>query len=173
MTDEELYVDFPKMDDTFDAGLAEDEPSSYWVGFESLVAEEESSLTQTHLYSVRPDCNTTSSTPSEQITDLEIATLPIRELNKRMKNLPQAEVLQIRKRRRSLRNRDYATNCRRRRAAVKENLLTENQRLQDQLRAANEVLSRAVKERDSYKRKFSELHKAYVTFNRPNVARKW
>lgn len=172
MTDEELYADFPKMEDIFDAGLAEDEPSSYWFSFEPLVAEEESSLTQMHLYSERPDCNTTSSTPSEQITDLEIATLPIRELNKRMKNLPQAEVLQIRKRRRSLRNRDYATNCRRRRAAVKESLLTENQRLQDQLRAANEVLSRAVKERDSYKRKFSELHKAYVTFNRPNVARK-
>lgn len=173
MTDEELYADFPKMEDTFDAGLTEDEPSSYWFSFEPLVAEGESSLTQIHLYSERPDCNTTSSTPSEQITDLEIATLPIRELNKRMKNLPQAEVLQIRKRRRSLRNRDYATNCRRRRTAVKESLLTENQRLQDQLRAANEVLSRAVKERDSYKRKFSELHKAYVTFNRPNVARKW
>lgn len=164
MTDEELYEDLHKMEDIFDGGFAVDESNSYWFGPDPLIAEDESSLTQTHLYSERPEHDTTSSTLREQLTDFEVATLPIRELNIRLRNLPQAEVLQIRKRRRSLRNRDYATNCRRRRAAVKESLLTENQQLRDHLREANETLSKALKERDSYKRKLAELHKAYVTF---------
>lgn len=173
MTDEELYDDLQKMEDIFDGGFAVDESSSYWFGLDPSIAEDERPSTQTRLYSERLEYDTTSSTPGEQITDFEVATLPIRELNRRLKNRPQAEILQIRKRRRSLRNRNYATNCRRRRAALKESLLTENQQLRDQLREANETLSKALKEKDSYKRKFAELHKAYVTFNRPNVARKW
>ena len=102
---------------------------------------------------------------SEHITDDDLINLPIRDLNKRLRNLSKDAVQKIRKRRRSLKNRGYATSCRQRRAAVKESLKTQNKRLEAQLRDTKKRLSESVKERDSYKSKYESLHKVYATLN--------
>ena len=178
MDDTVLFDDIPAMNDLLDSGFADDDCSSYWIRTSSLdehVGEEDMespALTKTRLYSERPESAVDSAETIEQITDYEMLTLPIRELNRRLKSLPKAEAQKIRKRRRSLKNRDYATSCRRRRTALKESLQTENQRLKDQLREAKVNLSNAVKERDSYKRKVSQLQNAYITFNTSRFATK-
>lgn len=95
--------------------------------------------------------------PNEHISDDDLIKLPIRELNKRIRHLPKEEVKNIRKRRRSLKNRGYATSCRQRRVALKDSLETQNQRLKAQLREAKEKLNIAIKDRDIYKAKCGQL----------------
>ena len=94
---------------------------------------------------------------NEHISDDDLIKLPIRELNKRIRHLSKEEVKKIRKRRRSLKNRGYATSCRQRRVALKETLETQNQRLKAQLREAKEKLNIAIKDRDIYKEKCGQL----------------
>ena len=98
---------------------------------------------------------------SKHFTDDELMKLSIRDLNRRLKKLPKAEAHKIRKRRRSLKNRGYATSCRQRRTAFKESLEIQNQRLKAQLREAKESLGNAVKDRDMYKKKFEHLNKVF------------
>lgn len=94
---------------------------------------------------------------NEHISDDDLIKLPIRELNKRIRHLSKEEVKKIRKRRRSLKNRGYATSCRQRRVALKDSLETQNQRLKAQLREAKEKLNIAIKDRDIYKAKCGQL----------------
>lgn len=91
------------------------------------------------------------------ISDDDLVNLPIKELNKRFRDLSESEVKNMRRRRRSLKNRGYATNCRQRRVALKETLETQNQRLKSQLRETKEKLSIAMKERDTFKSQFEQL----------------
>jgi len=48
----------------------------------------------------------------KEITDQEIANLPVQELNKLLRNVPREEAARIRKRRRNLKNRGYSLSCR-------------------------------------------------------------
>ena len=101
---------------------------------------------------------------SELITDEDLMTISIRDLNKRLKSLSKVEAHKIRKRRRSLKNRGYATSCRQRRTAQKESLEKQNQRLKAQLLEAKENLCNAVKDRDMYKMKFERLRNLYSAY---------
>lgn len=100
---------------------------------------------------------------SEHITDDALVSLPMKDLNQRLRRVSKAEAQRMRKRRRSLKNRAYATSCRQRRAALKESLQTQNNRLKAQLRETKEILSNTVKDRDSYKNKYETLHKVYTS----------
>ena len=101
----------------------------------------------------------------ENFTEEDLANLPIQELNKHLRNLPNDEAQKIRKRRRSLKNRGYATSTRQKRTAIKVNLTTQNQRLSAQLRQTKEILSETVKERDCYKNKYEDLKKVYAALS--------
>ena len=97
------------------------------------------------------------------ITNDELVSLPIRELNKRLRSLPKVEVQSIRKRGRSLKNRGYATSCRQRGVALKESLLTQNQHLKQEIRETKAMLSNALKDGDTYKTKYEQLRQPLVT----------
>ncbi|XP_040580494.1 uncharacterized protein [Lepeophtheirus salmonis] len=68
--------------------------------------------------------STTTSTSSlnESIPDDTLAVLSVKELNKRVQNLAREDVVALKQRRRTLKNRGYAMNCRLRRQQHKETL---------------------------------------------------
>lgn len=168
--DELLEKNFP--DDQYISNWIHDHSSDELEGGENYI-DLEQILSQTRLNDLEFDASSTiSSEPkspqnlqdcSEHITDEEIINLPIRVLNKRLRNLPKWEIQKIRKRRRSLKNRGYASSCRQRRVAIKECLETQNQRLKMQLTETKEKLNTAVKERDTYKTKYEQLRQLLMT----------
>ena len=172
---EELFPDISPMDEILERDFTSNVCGSTWSQSHSLgdlVSEDmENLFLQTRLNLDGFDsASTISSEPSspqnfqgygEDFTDDDLMKLSIRDLNRRLKKLPKAEAHKIRKRRRSLKNRGYATSCRQRRTALKENLEIQNQRLKAQLREAKESLCTAVKDRDMYKKKFEQLNKVF------------
>lgn len=78
--------------------------------------------------------------PNFSISDHDLVMLTVRELNRMLRGLPRDEVLKLKQRRRTLKNRGYAANCRERRLTQKEELEQERQTLQvevDKLRSEN------------------------------------
>ena len=92
-----------------------------------------------------------------QISDEEIKNLGVRELNKLLRNMQPEEAAIIRRRRRNLKNRDYALICRQRRLQLHEDLINENKLLKRQLEDDREKLRKVVLERNTYKRKLLQL----------------
>ena len=176
--DEALFVDISPLEEILETFFADNDPPSNWMpnqSFTELPSEDDDGGNTLLQSQPSVSCNAESamdSTPqslqrlqefSQQISDDELTKLSVRDLNQRLKCLPKVEAKTLRRRRRSLKNRTYATSCRQRRTALKERLQTENQRLKEQLREAKERLCSAVKDRDSYKKRFDRLHKAYAT----------
>lgn len=177
--DELFPVEMSPMDEILERDYSSDVCTSNWYQnhrLGDLVGDEDNMdnlLLQTRLNLDGFDCaSSISSEPqspqnlpdsSELINDDELMKLSIRDLNQRLKKLPKAEAHKIRKRRRSLKNRGYATSCRQRRTALKESLEEQNQRLKAELREAKGKLCTAVKDRDTFKKKFEQLHKVFGT----------
>lgn len=91
------------------------------------------------------------------INDEDIKNLRVGELNKRLRGLSREEAASIRRRRRNLKNRDYALACRQRRAQTNCYLFNENKKLKKQLEDLIGTLERAVEERNAEKRRFLEV----------------
>ncbi|XP_078368238.1 uncharacterized protein LOC144652073 [Oculina patagonica] len=187
MVSEVLFADVSPMDEILERDFTDNDCTSSWIQsncLQELFSEKddmENTLLQSPLSHFDGAESATSSEPqslqslqdfSQEITDDELTNLSIRDLNQRLKSLPKEEAQKIRRRRRSLKNRGYATSCRQRRTALKESLQTENQRLKDQIREAKDHLCKAVRDRDSYKTKFDQLNKVYATLNTPSFVMK-
>lgn len=68
------------------------------------------------------------------ISDDDLLTLSTRELNRRLRQLPEDEQRQLKNRRRTLKNRGYAQTCRTRRVGQRNELEAENERLAAEVR---------------------------------------
>lgn len=184
-----LEDDISPMDELLEKHFPDDQHTLDWIQnnrseeltWEDNYDELENILSQTRLNGFDFDASSTISSDTfdsepqspqvlhdSHITDDELVTLPIRELNKRLRSLPKAEVQSIRKRRRSLKNRGYATSCRQRRVALKENLETQNKHLKQEIRETKAKLSNAIKDRDTYKTKYEQLRQLLVTLRYSN-----
>lgn len=64
-----------------------------------------------------------------RLTDEELIQLPVKELNAAVRGLPKHDVLELKQRRRTLKNRSYAANCREKRLTLKEDLEGEREQL--------------------------------------------
>ena len=95
----------------------------------------------------------------KEITDQEIANLPVQELNKHLRNVPWEEAARIRKRRRNLKNRGYSLSCRLRKQREQEDLINENTSLRKELEDGKWKLLKMWKEKEAYKRKYLQLQK--------------
>jgi len=84
------------------------------------------------------------------VTDDELIQLSVRDLNRRLKNLPRDERNKLKQRRRLLKNRGYAQTCRSRRINSQKTLIQENQQLKELLHQTNA-------ERNLYKTKYENL----------------
>lgn len=93
----------------------------------------------------------------DDITDDELIALSVRDLNSRLKGMPKQEVSKLKQRRRTLKNRGYAQNCRTKRMVQKEDLVKTNDHLRRQISALQRQLYGVANERDSYKRELARL----------------
>ncbi|CAH1109051.1 unnamed protein product [Psylliodes chrysocephalus] len=99
--------------------------------------------------------NSGYSTCSEDINlnDEMLMTLSVRELNKRLHGCPREEIVRLKQKRRTLKNRGYAQNCRSKRLQQRQDLELQNRSLQHEIHRLKSELSRVSQERDVYKQK--------------------
>ncbi|XP_013412525.1 transcription factor MafK isoform X2 [Lingula anatina] len=95
--------------------------------------------------------------PSEYISDDELVTLTVRELNRQLKSLPKDEVTKLKQRRRTLKNRGYAASCREKRMSQKDELELERQTLAQQVERLKEENAKVHKELENLKNKYETL----------------
>ncbi|XP_035715900.1 transcription factor MafB isoform X2 [Folsomia candida] len=92
------------------------------------------------------DSYCTSRPISGDLSEDQLIALPVRELNKRLHGLPRDLVVRLKQKRRTLKNRGYAQNCRTKRVHQK-NLLEEKTRI------LQKEVHRLIQERDMWKSK--------------------
>lgn len=94
---------------------------------------------------------------SVDITDDELVMLTVRDLNRRLHGLPRDAVTKLKRKRRTLKNRGYAQNCRTKRLHQRDCLEKDNMGLMDQLNRLKAEVGKARRERDYYKRECDML----------------
>lgn len=95
-----------------------------------------------------------SSKEDQAIPDAELVELSVRDLNRRLSGMDKERVKRLKQRRRTLKNRGYAHNCRNKRLMVKDGLEKENSELRTIVCGLKRQLSTVTKERDVYKRNY-------------------
>lgn len=97
------------------------------------------------------------STCSEEINlnDDMLMSLSVRELNKRLHGCPREEVVRLKQKRRTLKNRGYAQNCRSKRLQQRQDLESMNRSLQNELHRMKVELAKTVQERDLLKQRIN------------------
>lgn len=98
-----------------------------------------------------------SRSSSTNVSDMDLVTLPVRELNRRLQGYPKEEVLRLKQKRRTLKNRGYAQNCRSKRMIQKHELESTNKSLQQQIVMLKRQLTAMTRERDFYKQRCEML----------------
>ncbi|XP_014479698.1 PREDICTED: transcription factor Maf isoform X1 [Dinoponera quadriceps] len=102
------------------------------------------------------NCN--GSNPQDELMNDELLmSLSVRELNKRLHGCPREEVVRLKQKRRTLKNRGYAQNCRSKRLQQRHDLETTNRNLQNELQRTKLELSRLQQECDLYKQRYEML----------------
>ena len=101
---------------------------------------------------------------AKEISDYEIKSLGVKELNKLLRNIPSDEAAKIRRRRRNLKNRSYALTCRLRKQQEHEDLINENTLLKKQLEDGKWKLFKVLNEMEAYKRKYLQAQQAFTTY---------
>lgn len=93
--------------------------------------------------------NSGYSTCSEEIlSDELLMSLSVRELNKRLHGYPREEITRLKQKRRTLKNRGYAHNCRSKRLQQRQDLEQKNRNLQLEIHRLKSDLARVTQERD-------------------------
>ncbi|XP_029998028.1 v-maf avian musculoaponeurotic fibrosarcoma oncogene homolog Gb isoform X1 [Sphaeramia orbicularis] len=111
-------------------------------------------------YDRKQNANKVKREPGENgtsLTDEELVTMSVRELNQHLRGLTKEEILQLKQRRRTLKNRGYAASCRVKRVTQKEELEKQKAQLQQEVdKLANENASMRV-ELDALRSKYEAL----------------
>ncbi|XP_078492431.1 transcription factor protein [Ciona intestinalis] len=107
----------------------------------------------------------TSSLPGEaqdNLPDEQLTAMTVRDLNRCLRGLSKEDVMALKQRRRTLKNRGYAQSCRTKRVMQRHILEKEKDALQIQLNQVRDHLAAMSKERDDYKTKFERLRKFFL-----------
>ncbi|XP_066139287.1 transcription factor MafB-like [Euwallacea fornicatus] len=105
-------------------------------------------------YFTSDGCNTSGySTCSDDlgISDKLLMSLSVRELNKKLHGYPREEIIRLKQKRRTLKNRGYAQNCRFKRVQQRQDLEITNRSLQNELHKTRSELAKALQELDRLK----------------------
>lgn len=99
------------------------------------------------------------SAPHPAISDDDLVTLSVRELNRQLKSsgLTKEEIVRMKQRRRTLKNRGYAASCRNKRLEVKGGLEGERQRVVMDLKRLRDGIDSIRGECQDLRSKFEEL----------------
>lgn len=94
----------------------------------------------------------------DDMCDDQLMSLSVRELNKKLHGCPREEVVRLKQKRRTLKNRGYAQNCRSKRLAKSNDLERFNHKLKGELHRLSQDLVRCKHERDFYKQELESVN---------------
>ncbi|XP_077475431.1 transcription factor MafK-like isoform X2 [Stigmatopora argus] len=104
------------------------------------------------------------------LTDDELVAMSVRELNQHLRGLTKEEIVQLKQRRRTLKNRGYAASCRVKRVTQKEELEKQKAQLQQEVHKLASENAGMKAELDALRSKYEALQSFARTVARNPVA---